>query len=143
VVQELRRHFAPQASSLKPQASFYSCRCGRHGYGSVPDEDILCPDCGESFDYEWSAPPADPQLEHPEVYLDRFRDLAVRNIESIVAHVEQHRADLTLAEVLDVVSDLTAALRRISLRGLRAAPKTKNLCPSAQSAVPFTSTEAP
>lgn len=127
VLAEVRKHFSPSTSSPlgtaargagpEPGAThFFSCRCARIKRAAASVD--LCPECHQPLCLEWNADPRGPQSCDAQVWLDRFTDLAVRNLESIRSWINEHRPELRLADVQRCLGAIDVA-RKVSLAGLQ------------------------
>ena len=102
-----------------PGREFFSCRCARIKR-LAPSID-LCPECKQPLCLEWNGDPYSAQPLSAEVWLERFTDLAVRNLSSIRSWINEHRDELRLSVVMRCLEEIDEA-RRISLHGLADTP---------------------
>lgn len=61
-------------------------------------------------------------LESPQDFLAAFANLAVSNLNLLRNYINNHRADLTLDDVVDALDEIDAARRAISINGLADTP---------------------
>lgn len=71
---------------------------------------------------EWNVPPSAPHLTSPQVWADRFADLAIRNLKSLRQWIEENRDGLNLSEVMDLLERIDEERRMITLAGISDTP---------------------